>query len=200
MVMSSKKIGKMVGADVNKALANINASTPKPDMKGGDTELKAAVAPKKAPTFGEAFKAARASGDKTFTFGGKSYTTKMAGDGASKPAPKAAAPSASPTNTRAQMELRRTAARSQAAIREKRAENQADFRKRMQAKRSGASTTSGSPVNAGRSEGFLSRFGKSDTGKSFTERQKEKYGYKKGGSVDGCAIRGKTRAPMKKGK
>lgn len=88
MVMSTKKIVRGIDKSLNKAVSEINASTPKPDMKDDGAELKAAVAPKKAPTFGEAFKAARAAGDKTFTFGGKSYTTKMASDGAKKAAPK----------------------------------------------------------------------------------------------------------------
>lgn len=90
MVMSSKKIGSMVGADVDKALANIGASAPKPDMKDEGTELKAAVAPKKAQTFGEAFRAARKDPEAmkkgVFTFGGKSYTTKLASEGAKRPA------------------------------------------------------------------------------------------------------------------
>jgi hypothetical protein len=230
--MSSKAISKMVTGDVDKTLANIGSM--RPDMKADDA-VKAAAAPQKAPSFAEAFRAARKDPEAmkrgNFTFGGKSYSTKMAGEGVKRPAapaatrsaPKVAAPTASPTNTRAQMEMRRTATRSQEAIRDKRAENQADFRKRMQEKRAGAGK---GPVNAGRSEGFLSRFGKSDTGKSFKERQEQKYGkpsgravlltgkeareankrqgtiggYAKGGSVDGCAIRGKTRAPMKKGK
>jgi len=42
-------------------------------------------------SFGAAFKAARANGDKTFTYNGKSYTTAMAGD--NKPAAKASAAS-----------------------------------------------------------------------------------------------------------
>jgi len=37
-------------------------------------------------SFGDAFKAARSAGDSTFTYNGKSYTTKLASD--SKPAPK----------------------------------------------------------------------------------------------------------------
>jgi len=215
--MRAKNIGKKVDADVGKALANIGSM--RPDIKADDTELKAAVAPKKAQSFGEAFKAARAAGDKTFTWGGKSYAAKMAGEGASKPtakaaAPKAAAPTAattSPTNTRAQMEMRRTATRSQAAIREKRAENQADFRKRMQAKRAGESTgtTSAGPrdnsaagrrARMGKVFSALNPFSYLPENKDFEESQKKKYGYKKGGSVDGCAIRGKTRAPLKKGK
>lgn len=146
---SAKKIGRGVEESVGKALANISASTPKPDMKGSDTELKSAVAPKKAETFAEAFKANRVAGNKTFTWGGKSYTTKMAGEGpkrsgtapakaatsAAKPAAKADVSAAKPaveTKTRAQLEAGRTAARSQAAIRKRRAENQVDFRRRVQ--------------------------------------------------------------------
>lgn len=41
--------------------------------------------------FGDAFRAARAAGDKTFTWQGKSYTTKMAGESSAKAAPKAGA-------------------------------------------------------------------------------------------------------------
>ena len=241
MAKSAKDIGKMVTTDVGKALESINMLPQSermdkrafkgPDIKADDA-IKAAVAPQKAPSFAEAFRAARKDPEAmkrgNFTFGGKSFSTNMVGEGAKKPAPKVAAPkvaapTASPTNTRAQMEMRRTATRSQADIREKRSENQADFRKRMQEKRAGAGN---GPVNAGRSEGFLSRFGKSDTGKSFKERQEQKYGkssgrpvlltgkeareankrqgtiggYAKGGKIDGIAIRGKTRAPLKKGK
>lgn len=198
---SAGKVGRSAQEGIDKALENINASTPKPDMK--DDTIAKATAPKNDLTFKEAFKANRMAGNKTFTWGGKSYTTDVASGGAKRPAaasaPKVSTPKASAptTNTRAQLEMRRTATRSQAAIREKRAENQADFRKRMQGKT--AASAKGA-VNAGRSEGFLSRFGKSDTGKTFAERQKQKYGYAKGGSIDGCAVRGKTRAPMKKGK
>lgn len=40
-----------------------------------------------------------------------------------------------------------------------------------------------SPVNAGRSEGFLSRLFDSDANKNFAEAQKRKYGYAEGGTV-----------------
>jgi len=64
-----------------------------------------------------------------------------------------------------------------------------------------------SPINAGRSEGkgiLDSAFGHwvSQTDRNFQERQKKKYGKAAGGSVrsiDGCAIRGKTRA-VRRGK
>lgn len=83
-MISSKKLGRTVTADVDKALANIGASTPKPEMKGDGAELKAAVAPKNDLSFAEAFKANRMAGNKTFTWKGKSYNTKMAGEGASR--------------------------------------------------------------------------------------------------------------------
>lgn len=101
MAKSSKAISKMVNTDVDKALANISASTPKPDMSASDSELKSAMAPQKAPSFAEAFRTARAKaldgGPKTFTWAGKSYSTKMAGEGASRPA--AAAPRRSGTGS-----------------------------------------------------------------------------------------------------
>jgi len=58
---------------------------------GGDT------APAKTQSFGQAFKAARAAGDKTFDWNGKSYTTQIAGE---KPmAPRAKASAASDDST-----------------------------------------------------------------------------------------------------
>lgn len=94
MAKSSKAISRMVTSDVDKALANISASTPKPDMSGSDSELKSAVAPQKAPSFAEAFRAARAKAVKegrdpskeTFMWGGQKKVARMAGEGASRPA------------------------------------------------------------------------------------------------------------------
>lgn len=208
---SSNKIGRMAAANVDKALAGISADT-KPDMKGGDEALKAAVAPKKAQSFGEAFRAARADkgAGKTFTWAGKSYSTNAASDAPKRAAPTPAAtvkraaptPAASTSNSRAKAELARTAARSQKNIRENRAENQADFRKRTQERNSATSgklsspvymTKEGRDVIAGRTKAKpepVKRIGYSTDNKR----------YAKGGSVDGCAVRGKTRAPMKKGK
>lgn len=228
---SAGKVGRGVQENVNKALENISASTPKPDMKADGAELKAAVAPQKAPTFAEAFRAARKDPEAmkrgSFTWGGKTYTTKMAGEGAKRPAassstakPTEAKPTASGTNTRAQMEMRRTATRSQAAIREKRAENQADFRKRMQGKTATApkveakrdNTAAGRRERMGKFFSSLNPYNQADakgkagrplilTGEAARKANKGTIGGKaKGGKIDGCAIRGKTRAPMRKGK
>lgn len=51
--------------------------------------------------FGEAFKAARAAGDKTFTWRGKSYNTKLASEGAPRSVARPAATSARPAATSA---------------------------------------------------------------------------------------------------
>lgn len=218
MVMSSNKIGrramKATQAGIDDILKSAQTSaraTVESDMKADDT-IKKATAPQKAQSFAEAFKAARADkgAGKTFTFGGKSYSTNKAGEGLKRPTstpvrastPKATAPE---TNTRAQTELSRTAARSQKNIRENRAENQADFRRRMQSKPDAASTSNKSPINAGRTyrsktmNDLVGLFSGSNAAKNFEKSQKAK-GYAKGGSIDGCAVRGKTRAPMKKGK
>lgn len=209
--MSSKAISKMVGADVGKTLESINMLPQSermykrafkgPDIKADDA-IKAAAAPSREMTRGEAFRyarmAAKAAGldpsKQTFTHNGKTYNTRMAGEGASKPAAPAATRSAPPA-----------ASRSAAPAKPDVSARTKEFFKNLSMKPkadSSAATPAArkSPANAGRSEGFLSRFAKSDTGKSFAERQKKKYGYAKGGKIDGIAIRGKTRAPLKKGK
>lgn len=53
------------------------------------------AAPAKAQTFGQAFKAARAAGDATFSWNGKKFTTEMAGEKSTTPRAKASASSAS---------------------------------------------------------------------------------------------------------
>ena len=69
--------------------------------------------------FGAAFKAARSAGKKTFTFGGKSYTTKLKGeDSSSAPAksvrPTARATPAAPTTQSARARRARLTARAPA--------------------------------------------------------------------------------------
>ena len=204
MAMSSKKIGKMVTADVDKALANISASTPKPDMK--DDTLAKATAPKKAPSFGEAFKAARAAGDKTFSWAGKSYTTNVAGEGAKRPAtasapakkpetPKAADVSASTRSFMSKLSLAPKAETRTATKPRTSKDRSAEARERM-----GKFFSSLNPYNQADAKG---KAGKPLilTGEAARKANKGTVGgYAKGGKIDGCAIRGKTRAPMKKGK
>lgn len=87
MKIGSKKFGRKVAADVDKAVSDIIKSAPKPEVKDDGAELKAAVAPKKAETFAEAFRRNRAEkgAGQTFTWNGKSFTTNMAGEGAKRP-------------------------------------------------------------------------------------------------------------------
>lgn len=170
MVMSAKKIGRNASEEVNKALEGISASTPKPDMSADTAGLKAAVAPKKAQSFGEAFRAARMSGDKTFTYGGKSFTTQLKEE-VKKPAVQ---PSRAPATKDLTGINKPTGGYSSAAGEATREANRADMRKK---------------AAAARKPTLKERF---QSGTMFKKA--------KGGSIDGCAIRGKTRAPMKKGK
>lgn len=226
MAKSSKDIGKMVTADVDKALANIGSM--RPDMKADDT-LKAAMAPKKAPSFGEAFKAARAAGDKTFTWGGKSYAAKMAGEGAKRPqlarsgtgsSTPARTPAATTNTPKSDVSARtkeffknlpmkpkaEPSAPAPKAEPRTSKDRSAEARERM-----GKFFSSLNPYAQG------DRSGKSTrplllTGKEAREANKGTIGgmkkggkvapkkMAKGGSIDGCAVRGKTRAPLKKGK
>ena len=109
MVMSTKKIVRGIDKSLNKAVSEINASTPKPDMKDDGAELKAAVAPKKAQTFSEAFREARAKAVKEgrdpskeiFTWGGEKKVARLAGEGAKRPATTRSSGSSTTTNTSA---------------------------------------------------------------------------------------------------
>ena len=237
MVMSSKAISKMVGADVGKTLESINMLPQSermdkrafkgPDIKADET-IKAAVTPQKAPSFAEAFRAARAEkgAGKTFTFGGKSFSTNMVGEGAKRPqSVKAAAPkgSSSPLGdfyTSKFSDIKGNAANIKGA-------GSMDTGKpSAPADKPTPSPTRKSALNAGRSKGFLAGMFDGDAASNFSKAQEKKYGkpsgrsvlltgkeareankrqgtiggYAKGGSIDGCAIRGKTRASMKKGK
>lgn len=243
MVMSSKKIGKMVGADVDKALANIGST--RPEIKVDET-IKAAVAPQKAPSFAEAFRAARKDPEAmkrgTFTFGGKSYTTKLAGEGAKKPATarpstparsSAATPArssaatlarssaATPTSGRPaafKMDARFLSAKTSPVPAATPAKKDA-FTARLESKGAPKPQPTRAERMAAESAKNVAAYKAKQKAKADAERAAKakregelKRGFRaatqgsapframaKGGKVDGCAIRGKTRA-MKKGK
>jgi hypothetical protein len=204
MVMSSKKIGRMVGADVDKALADIGSA--RPDMKDEGAELKAAVAPKNDLSFAEAFKANRMAGNKTFTWKGKSYATKMAGEGASRSAAASSTPTrretpkASPKVSEAtskfvsKLPLKPKAETPAAAAKPK----GSSYLSGVGGSRSAAATAARKEGTAGK-DGMFDRFSRwvHQTNLNQQERQKKKYGYAKGGKIDGIAVRGKTRAGRK---
>lgn len=98
MVMSSKKIGrramKATQAGIDDILKSAQTSaraTVESDMKADDT-IKKATGPSRDMTFGESFKYARMAAKavgmdpskETFTYKGKTYSTRMAGEGAKK--------------------------------------------------------------------------------------------------------------------
>ena len=251
MVMSANKLGRKANESGMKGVDDILKSVKAPDMKGGDTELKAAAAPQKAQSFGEAFKAARAKaldgGPKTFTWGGKSFTTQVKGEGGSKPAAKLATNKSSTSSSpvgdfylNKYPKIKGNAANIKGAgpMSTGKADTSAPAANRTSppaAQRSKDSTVTGRQMlanlfsagrekekeisrragkgtnSAGRSglQMLADRQSRFDAAnKAETERRRAmKKGGKvapkkmaKGGSIDGCAIRGKTRAPMKKGK
>lgn len=233
MVMSSKKISKMVDTDVDKALANIGANTPKLDMKADDT-VKSAAAPSRDMTRGEAFRyarmAAKAAGldpsKQTFEYKGKTYNTRMAGEGVKRPAAPAAgrsgtgssAPAASRPSAPAafKMDARFLGAKTTAAPAPAKKDA---FTARLESK--GAPKPQ--PTRAERMAAERAKNVAAYQAKKKAEADKEraakakregelKRGFRaatqgsapframaKGGKIDGCAVRGKTRA-MKKGK
>lgn len=205
-MVSSKKLGRMVTADVDKALANIGASTPKPEMKDAGAELKAATAGKNDLSFAEKFKANRMAGNKTFTYNGKTYTTKMAGEGAKKAAPvirRTTQQTGNSTNAAppppATPPKGNTPPPPPPASTQKAKPKGDTYSSGVGGARSAAAQEA---RKSGKSSGLLdSAFGKwvHKTNVAFQERQKKKYGKAAGGSIDGAAIRGKTRA-MRKGK
>ena len=231
MAMSEKKIGRMVTADVDKALANIGASTPKPEM-GTSDELKKATGPSRDLTRGEAFRLARMKAKlagedpskATFTWGGKTYHTRMAGEGAKKPAPvtrrttqqvgtnKNAAPPPPPPPSPPPPAPTRAPTRAAPKAEPKRDNTAAGRRERM-----GRVFASLNPFRdtSAREKEIAKAASKprdyaADRARMKAEKLAEKAARRKelgirepkmakGGKIDGCAVRGKTRA-MKKGK
>lgn len=246
MVMSSKAISKMVTGDVDKTLANIGSM--RPDMKADDTTKKAA-APSRDMTFAERFKyermAAKAAGldpsKQTFTHNGKSYSTKMAGEGVSKPTSSGRSGTGSSQQQKPPTQQQKTPTQGRgtppAALRanplaaattgkdalkasiERRnklvapkkepgyfermttniaARNRDAMAKRVEAQKTKDIAERGAKARRdAEAKKRAAAFKKANTGWEFGAKLP---GKAKGGKIDGCAIRGKTRAPMKKGK
>lgn len=159
------------------------------------TTAAAEEAPKKE-TFGQAFKAARGRGDKTFEFMGKKYTTEMAGG--KKPAASSPADS-SPAKSTSYAE----AAKSSKTLGDLMNQSTKDRDEFTKAVREGKEKTLGTKLQE-----FGGRFKRA----LMTGRPQGGDGMKKGGKVkkmakggsvssaskraDGCAQRGKTRGRM----
>jgi hypothetical protein len=159
-------------------------------------------------SFAEAFRTNRRlkGAGATFTWKGKSYSTNYASD--SKPAPKRdsgpAKPSAPATAPKAANPVSRNTSPARAPATP------------APAPRAGPGANLGTPLSmqqkqklaAAQSRGSaLYEQGKANAARAQGMSERDKVsarmralgipGYKKGGSVDGCAIRGKTRAPLK---
>jgi hypothetical protein len=244
MVMSSKKIGKMVDTDVDKALANIGASTAKPDMKADDT-VKKAAAPSRDMTRGEAFRyarmAAKAAGldpsKQTFEYKGKTYNTRMAGEGVKRPAATSArsgtgsstpartsAPAAPAANKSATPRANPFAAPTAgkdalAASIERRnklvaPKKEPGYFERMATNIAARNKATMGKIEDARKAKAIAERGAKAKQEAAAKKRADDYrkanrgwefgmkapGKAAGGKIDGCAIRGKTRAPLKKGK
>lgn len=172
--------------------------------------------PAKKQSFSQAFAAARKAGDKTFMFGGKSFSTAMASDKAkpaakapatrslpsadrvgptkaraaamAKPEPKAEAPKPAPKpKTTAKAEMQRNTASNAAANRERLEARAKANRERMEAQRKSKDTES---------KPLFGRNPKGMTPEEFRKSKETKMA--KGGSVRGAGIekRGKTKCKI----
>lgn len=197
----------------------------KVDMDVGDVTKGAKRSLADSRTFGAAFRAAREAGDKTFTWRGKSYGTKLAGEGSSTPR-RAPVRKSTPTpvdarrsdnpapSSRIQQDYDRGAAMRKsltptservtpdmiAAVRrfagpdvpaynafgDKPSAAQLQRQSEARARAAANWKKAGETVASGKKKGGSVK--KSCGGMK----------YAKGGSVDGCAVRGKTRAKRTK--
>lgn len=165
-------------------------------------------------SFGAAFAAARKAGDKTFTWKGKSFTTEMAGE--KKAAPARSAPAKAPASTPAKIPAPAKAV----------ADRAAGYREAFQGRDGVAKFTKETPKpKAAKPEspwakdasggykdnsaaarrtrlGDALSLGATAIIRNRGSEDRAKGGaikkYAKGGSIDGCAVRGKTKAMRKK--
>ena len=171
---------------INKLIAN-NQTDSKPEVKKPEvkktevkkTEVKKPKVKKATPSFGKSFADARRSGKKTFMWNGKSYTTKRADDKAKTPI-KSQDAKPNPSNA-----------------------PRPDFTaKSIEKKGETKKTNIEKPVNK---KSTLDKVKdvigigrpatkKEKMGRSLQRKAQASMGFKKGGSIDGCAKRGFTRA------
>jgi hypothetical protein len=165
-------------------------------------------------SFSSAFAAARKAGDKTFTWKGKSFTTEMAGE--KKAAPARSAPAKAPASTPAKIPAPAKAI----------ADRAAGYREAFQGRDGVAKFTKETPKpKAAKPEspwakdasggykdnsaaarrtrlGDALSLGTTAVIRNWGSEDRAKGGaikkYAKGGSIDGCAVRGKTKAMRKK--
>lgn len=158
------------------------------DERPAATGMSAAaeLMPEKPKSFKEAFAEAKAAGDKTFMFNGKKYTTETAGAKSSAPVAGRPRGESGPVSTTRQM-----ADRSAADTQNARAasERRAAAARESESERARESRRATPPGTAPK-RGNISMTGVNP--KTLLPGQ----GYAKGGKIDGCAQRGKTRGKV----
>ena len=171
------------------------------DEETGEIKREAPSAPKaeepKKQSFGQAFAAARKAGDKTFTFGGKKYTTELA-----KPAAKSSKNQGPSTQDIDRLEAATTAARR----RDERTQYMQEQDARAAARRAQEMAEQRKQDTAPKPTGKFLNTGYKEYERIRQEGKERRAaaGMKKGGIVkssaskraDGCAVRGKTRGRM----
>ena len=163
-------------------------------------EAQASVVKPEAPqrqSFGQAFAAARKAGDKTFTFGGKKYTTELA-----KPAAKPSKNQGPSTQDIDRLEAATTAARR----RDERTQYMQEQDARAAARRAQEMAEQRKQDTAPKPTGKFLNTGYKEYERIRQEGKERRAaaGMKKGGIVkssaskraDGCAVRGKTRGKI----
>ena len=166
---------------INKLIAN-NQTDSKPEVKKPEVkkpEVKKTEVKKATPSFGKSFSDARRAGKKTFMYNGKSYTTKRADDKAKTPI-KSQDAKLNPSNAQ-----------------------RPDFTsKRVEKKDKTKKTNINKPTNKKSTlDKVKDAIGigrpatkKEKMGRSLQRKAQASMGFKKGGSIDGCASRGYTKA------
>jgi len=166
-------------------------ATPKGPSEAEMTKI-STMAPSKGMGFKDAFAAARKAGDKTFTWQGKSFTTQVKGESkpAARPAARSAPKPAADTTRRAPAPEKKN---DEIVVK---APPKGDERRRTY-------SSAESRERAGRMLGSLASAPFKALAeynpaslllKSAMKKGGSVKGYAKGGKIDGCAVRGKTRA------
>lgn len=157
-----------------------------PKVKTPKVSVSKTEAPKKQ-SFGSAFAAARRAGKSTFTWNGKSYTTAMKGESRKTPIPASTATPKAATKDKPSYAANFGAPRAEVksadkpkSVGRRMAERSAQ---RQQGQIDELINTFSAPFRSARARGAA---------------DDKARGYAKGGRVDGCAVRGKTRATRKK--
>jgi hypothetical protein len=165
------------------------------DVNYGEDERPAATGmsdaaelmPEKPKSFKEAFAEAKAAGEKTFTFGGKRYTTETAGAKSSAPVAGRPRGESGPVSVTRQMADRAAADTQNARAA---SERRAAAAREAESERSRESRRATPPGTAPK-RGAISMTGVNP--KTLLPGQ----GFAKGGKIDGCAVKGGTKGTIR---